>query len=128
MRKKEEQDGETKVRWYSYLALVGAGVIHGMFSSGGPLAIVYASSAVKEKDSFRSTMCLLWVTLNTILVVSYIADGSLNAEIGRTILCLVPFVAAGIIAGNLIVRRVNEKVFSLVVYICLLVTGVIMLL
>ena len=73
-------------------------------------------------------MCLLWVTLNTILVVSYIADGSLNAEIGRTILCLVPFVAAGIIAGNLIVRRVNEKVFSLVVYICLLVTGVIMLL
>ncbi|MBQ5391069.1 MAG: TSUP family transporter, partial [Spirochaetales bacterium] len=113
---------------YSYLALVGAGVIHGMFSSGGPLAIVYASSAVREKDSFRSTMCLLWVTLNTILVVTYIADGSLNAEIGRTILYLVPFVAAGIIAGNLIVRRVNEKVFSLVVYICLLVTGVIMLL
>ena len=127
-REKESQEEPGKVRWYSYLALVGAGVIHGMFSSGGPLAIIYASSAVKEKDSFRSTMCLLWVTLNTILVVSYLVDGSITADTAKTILYLLPFLVAGIIAGNVIVRRVNEKLFSLVVYICLLVTGIFMLL
>lgn len=127
-RKKDGSEEPSQVRWYSYLALVGAGVIHGMFSSGGPLAIIYTSSAVKEKDSFRSTMCLLWITLNIILVVSYLADGSITADTGRTVLCLIPFLAAGIIAGNIIVSRVNEKIFSLVVYICLLATGIFMLL
>ena len=123
-----ETDEPVHVRWYSYLALGGAGVVHGMFSSGGPLAIIYTSSSVKEKDSFRSTMCLLWITLNIILVVSYLADGSITADTGRTVLCLIPFLAAGIIAGNIIVSRVNEKIFSLVVYICLLATGIFMLL
>jgi len=129
--KEQAEEGTTEekqeVKWYSYIALVGAGVIHGMFSCGGPLAIIYASSAVKDRDSFRSTMCLLWVTLNTVLTVSYAIDGSVTADMLRTILCLIPFVIGGIIAGNLIVKRVNNKVFSVVVYACLLVTGVFML-
>lgn len=131
-RKGETQDGDASgkgpsVRWYSYLALAGAGVIHGMFSSGGPLAIIYASSAIKDRDGFRSTMCLLWITLNTVLTVSYAIDGSITAGMMKTVLYLVPFLVAGIVAGNLIVRKVDNRVFSVVVYACLLVTGVFML-
>lgn len=126
-RKEAGEDEQPVVRWYSYLALAGAGVIHGMFSSGGPLAIIYASSAIKDKDSFRSTMCLLWVTLNTVLTVSYAVDGSITADILKTILYLIPFLIAGIVAGNLIVKRVDNKVFSVVVYSCLLVTGIFMM-
>ena len=128
-RHRENGDAETPVhvRWYSYLALAGAGVVHGMFSSGGPLAIIYASSAIHDRDSFRSTMCLLWVTLNTILTVSYAVDGSITADILKTILYLVPFLIGGIIVGNLIIKRVNNRVFSVVVYSCLLVSGIFML-
>jgi uncharacterized membrane protein YfcA len=36
-------------------------------------------------------------------------------------------VIAGIIAGNLIVKRVDNKVFAVVVYSCLLITGIFML-
>ena len=122
-----QEEQPARVKWYSYLALAGAGVIHGMFSSGGPLAIIYASSAIRDKDSFRSTMCLLWVTLNTVLTVSYAIDGSITTDILKTILYLIPFVIAGIIAGNLIVKRVDNKVFAVVVYSCLLVTGIFML-
>lgn len=125
--KDASSDEGAHVRWYSYLALAGAGVIHGMFSSGGPLAIIYASSAMKEKDRFRSTMCLLWITLNTVLVISYAVDGSVTTEILKTALCLVPFVITGIILGNLVVKRVNEKAFTVVVYVCLLISGVFML-
>lgn len=129
VRRREGQQLEenTRVKWYSYFALAGAGIIHGMFSSGGPLAIIYSSSAIKERDSFRSTMCLMWITLNSILVVTYAVDGSITAEIMKTVLCLVPFLVAGIIAGNLIVRKVDNKVFSIVVYACLFVTGIFML-
>lgn len=124
---KEEEDGRKTVSWYSYLALVGAGLVHGMFSSGGPLAIVYATTAIREKDRFRTTLCLLWVTLNTILSVTYIADGSVTGEILRTILIMVPFVIAGVILGSLAVSNVNGKIFTLLVYICLLLTGIFML-
>ena len=122
-----EEEQPARVKWYSYIALGGAGIIHGMFSSGGPLAIIYASSAIRDKDSFRSTMCLLWVTLNTVLTISYAIDGSITADILKTMLYLIPFVIAGIIAGNLIVKRVDNKVFSVVVYSCLLATGIFML-
>ena len=127
-RRGSAEEGEkADVKWYSYLALVGAGVIHGMFSSGGPLAIIYSSSAIKDRDSFRSTMCMLWVTLNSILTVSYALDGSITTEMLRIALVMIPFVIGGIIAGNLIVRRVNNKVFSVVVYACLLITGIFLL-
>ena len=126
-RKADEEEEPKAVSWYSYLALVGAGLVHGMFSSGGPLAIVYATTAIREKDRFRTTLCLLWVTLNTILSVTYIADGSVTGEILRTILIMVPFVIAGVILGSLAVSKVNGKVFTLLVYICLLLTGIFML-
>ena len=126
-RKADEEEEPKAVSWYSYLALVGAGLVHGMFSSGGPLAIVYATTAIREKDRFRTTHCRLWVTLNTILSVTYIADGSVTGEILRTILIMVPFVIAGVILGSLAVSKVNGKVFTLLVYICLLLTGIFML-
>ena len=125
---RKEESGETKaVKWYAYPALVGAGLVHGMFSSGGPLAIIYATTAIREKDSFRATLCLLWVTLNTILSITYIADGSVTGEILKTILIMVPFVIVGVILGNLVNDKVNGKVFTLMVYICLLLTGIFML-
>ena len=126
-RNSGEEKGPKAVKWYAYLALVGAGLVHGMFSSGGPLAIVYATTAVREKDRFRTTLCLLWVTLNTFLCISYIADGSVDGEILKTILIMVPFVIAGLILGNLAVDKVSGKLFTLLVYICLLLTGIFML-
>lgn len=126
--KKEDEDNEEKpVKWYAYPALVGAGLVHGMFSSGGPLAIIYATTAIRKKDSFRATLCLLWVTLNTILSVTYIADGSVTGEVLKTVLIMVPFVICGVVLGNLVNDKVNEKIFTLLVYICLLVTGIFML-
>ena len=98
------------------IALTGAAACTGRITDGSP-----------SGDSFRSTMCLLWITLNTVLTVSYAIDGSIAVEMLKTVLYLVPFLIAGIVAGNLIVRKVDNKVFSIVVYACLLVTGVFML-
>ncbi|MGL5084437.1 MAG: sulfite exporter TauE/SafE family protein, partial [Clostridium sp.] len=40
------------------------GVVHGAFSCGGPLVVVYATKNIKDKTSFRATLCALWSTLN----------------------------------------------------------------
>lgn len=55
--------------------LLLAGVIHGMFVSGGALLVVYAAQVLKEKEEFRATLAPVWVVLNSILLVSQVRQG-----------------------------------------------------
>ncbi len=43
-------DTKEKSSWKSMLLLIGAGIVHGMFVSSGPLLIGYLSNEIKEKD------------------------------------------------------------------------------
>lgn len=126
----EETTVPTKRRFSGlpyYLLLVVGGIVHGMFSSGGPLVVLYASKHLPDKSRFRATLCLLWATLNTIIMASYFVDGMVDVEFARTTGLLVPFVIAGIIVGEKIHDKVNERTFTLIVFSMLLLTGIFML-
>jgi uncharacterized membrane protein YfcA len=110
-----------------YLLLIAGGVIHGIFSSGGPLVVLYASRNIPDKGKFRATLCLLWTTLNTILIAVYLKEGSFTAPVAKTTAYLVPFVLVGIFAGEKIHDKVNARTFSLIVFSMLLLTGLFML-
>ncbi|MEA5031953.1 MAG: sulfite exporter TauE/SafE family protein [Sphaerochaeta sp.] len=111
----------------SYLLLFAAGIVHGMFSSGGPLVVLYATAALPDKARFRATLCLLWTSLNTIIILTDVFGKHLTAPVlGRTAL-LVPFLIAGIVAGERIHHRVDAKTFSIIVFGMLLLTGLFML-
>ena len=111
-----------------FLLLFFGGIVHGLFSSGGPLVVLYASRALPDKGKFRATLCLLWATLNSILMVSYIASSSISAATAKNTALMLPFLAAGIAAGEWAHRRVKPGAFKLIVFATLLVTGFIMLL
>ena len=49
-----QRDTKEKSSWKSMLLLIGAGIVHGMFVSGGPLLIGYLSNEIKEKTSFSN--------------------------------------------------------------------------
>ncbi len=123
---KEETEIKANVHWYSYIALFAAGIVHGLFSSGGPLAIIYTSVALPEKKHFRATLCALWTVLNTVLVSTYFISGRITPVMWKELLCLLPFMIAGIIVGELIHNKVNGRMFLALVYVVLLVTGVVM--
>lgn len=111
----------------SYLLLFTAGIVHGMFSSGGPLVVLYATAALPDKSRFRATLCLLWTSLNTIIILTYVFGKNLTTPVlGRTA-AMIPFLIAGIVVGELIHHRVNAKTFSIIVFGMLLVTGLFML-
>jgi uncharacterized membrane protein YfcA len=109
-----------------YGILFAGGIIHGMFSTGGPLAVIYAARALPDKGQFRATLCLLWSTLNTIIIVSYLIEGTITPQAAGTTGSLILFVLAGIIAGEKIHNKLNEKIFSVMVFSMLLVTGIFM--
>ncbi len=111
----------------NYGYLFAGGVVHGAFATGGPLIVLYSTKKLSGKAQFRATMCLLWASLNTILIVQYGLDGALTRAVGTDLLLLLPFLAAGIVAGEWAHRRVNEMLFKKVVFCMLLLVGVVML-
>ncbi|MDD4301702.1 MAG: hypothetical protein PHS03_04415 [Sphaerochaeta sp.] len=97
-------------------------------SSGGPLVVLYATRALPDKGKFRATLCLLWTTLNTIIIAGYLIEGSLTLPVAKTTAMLVPFVVAGIIAGEHIHDKVDARHFSIIVFSMLFATGIVMVL
>ena len=104
------------------------GVVHGAFASGGPLLVIYAGEKVKEKGSFRATMCSVWATLNTVLLIKYIAEYFLKGDfqvkqVASVYLVAIPFLIAGAAIGMFLHKKVSSKVFSIIVYCILLAAG-----
>lgn len=109
------------------LFLFLGGCIHGAFGTGGPLVILYATVALPHKSNFRATLCLLWVTLNTIIVLQSLADGIISVEVIKLLLFSMPFLITGTILGNWLHHKVNEGLFLKLVYLVLLLSGTVLL-
>lgn len=110
-----------------YLIILLAGVIHGMFVSGGALLVVYAASRFTDKATFRATLAPVWVLLNTYMFVSHISAGYfIPRTMILTVICLVPL-AGAIYIGNLLHNRINQKAFMKMTYILLLASGIFLL-
>lgn len=104
-----------------------AGVIHGMFVSGGALLVVYAASKFTDKSVFRATLAPVWVLLNGYMLVSHLSQGYFTGN--TTVLTLISFIplALAIYLGNLLHDRINQKVFMKITYVLLLASGIMLL-
>ncbi|MTK13055.1 MAG: sulfite exporter TauE/SafE family protein [Clostridiaceae bacterium] len=107
----------------SFILFLG-GCIHGAFASGGPLVILYASEKIKNKTNFRATLCLLWITLNTIVILQSFIKGSLTSDTLRLLLFILPFLFIGAVLGNWAHYRIKDSIFSKMVYIVLFISAV----
>jgi uncharacterized membrane protein YfcA len=113
-------------KWILNTLLVIGGFIHGVFSSGGPLVVIYASKALPNKSSFRATISMLWVTLNTVMLTQNVLSGRMTPQIWEIIATCMPFLIAGALAGNWAHTHIKDKYFSRIVYGVLLVSGLFM--
>ncbi len=112
------------VKWLMNLVLFFGGVIHGAFGSGGPFVVMYATKALPDKNLFRVTLCTLWFTLNSIMVIRWTLTGALSPEvIHYTALCT-PFTVLGMVIGDKYHHRMNEHAFRVMVYGVLLLSGI----
>ncbi len=100
-----------------------AGVIQGLYASGGPLLVYVVSRLGLSKSVFRSTLAALWLILNIVLLVSYAVTGKMTVEALKDTGLLLPAVVLGMIAGEKLHRLVDERLFRYVVYSILLVAG-----
>ncbi len=108
------------------LAMIFAGLVHGLVATGGP-GLVYATSAAGlDRRSFRSTLAMVWIVLNGVMVSRFVAIGSLGGDEARSIGTLIPVLVMGTLLGEFLHARVSEHVFRVVVLGLLAIAGVLL--
>lgn len=108
-------------------ALAIAGIMQGLFVSGGSFLAVYAVAQLKEKREFRATVNAVWAFLNLIMIVTYGFNGSLTAPVLKmAALAIIPTLV-GIWLGGLLTRKVNQATFLKVIYVVLIISGAVLL-
>lgn len=112
-----------KLKLSSGVLLLLAGIVHGIFVSGGPLIIGYLTDHTANKEEFRRTVSAVWVILNGIVFVSDIASGYYTLNTLRIQAISIPFLFLGMMVGGWLFKRMNQKVFLLLTYFLLMVAG-----
>ena len=103
--------------------LVGAGIVQGAFGTGGPLTVFVVGKQLQGKRTFRATLCALWLILNIVLVAGFAVDGRVNLESARTTAWLALGLVFGVIAGELVHRRLAPEKFRVLVWGTLALAG-----
>lgn len=106
------------------LLLLAAGIIHGMFVSGGALLVVYATAKLKDKEEFRATVALIWVTTGCYMTGLQIQAGNFNSHVLFLLVVGIIPVFIGTWIGTGLVRKIRQEVFMKLTYILLLLSGV----
>ena len=115
-------------RWIAILSICLAGVMQGLFVSGGSFLVIYAVGAIPEKQRFRATLSGVWAFVNTFLLGTYVLDGSFTPDVVRTAgFALIPLSAA-VVCGSLLAGKLNQKAFLKAAYTLLTVSGAVLLL
>ena len=108
-------------------ALILSGLMQGMFTSGGPFLVIYAVSAIPEKNRFRATISTVWTVINTYMVIHMIRQGMYaNGEYMLVAYSIVP-VGLAIYVGKKVADRLDREMFLKVIYALLMISGALLI-
>lgn len=120
----KEKKEKTIPIWAGILILLAAGIIHGMFVSGGALLVIYAAAVLKDKQEFRATVALIWVTTGCYITGTQVVTGNFNSHVIWLLLIGIIPVFAGTVIGTRLVKRIPQEIFMKLTYILLLLSGI----
>ena len=103
--------------------IAAAGIVHGIYASGGPLLIYAVSRLNLPKSVFRSTLGAVWFFFSVILTASYLIAGKFTVQSLKFILILLPIIFLGILLGEWLHHRIDEFRFKIFVFGVLLFAG-----
>lgn len=110
----------------SIVLLLVAGTVHGMFVCGGPLLVTYAGEKMRDKNEFRATLSAVWVVLNSIILATDIHAGYFNGNVIKLTVISTAVLAAALVLGNLIAKKLSRSVFLQLTYILMLISGILL--
>ncbi len=104
--------------------LLGAGLVHGVYATGGPLLVYVVDRLRLHPRVFRATLAGVWLTLNVMLTIGFAARGRLDASTALCSAALVPGLALGLFFGHRVHVALDPRRLRVGVLSLLLVVGV----
>lgn len=109
-----------------YTCLGLAGIMQGLFISGGSFLVVYALERLKEKSEFRATLSMVWTLLNTYILTTYYFNGIYTAPVLKLAgIVIIPELIAIFLASKF-TKRLNQLMFLKMTYAILIVSGIVL--
>jgi uncharacterized membrane protein YfcA len=108
----------------SVAALLSAGIIHGIYASGGPMLVYAIGREGLTKKAFRSTLSMIWIVLNAVLIGRFLLLGAYDRSVVQDLLILLPTVPLGILAGEWVHHKVDERRFKVAVLSLLIAAAI----
>ncbi len=113
----------TTERWAGPLAGALGGILGGMITIWGPPMMMYFVLLKLEKDIWVRVVGLVWALGSVPLVLGYWQNGVLGpATAPVSAIACIPGMA-GVLAGEIIRRHINQQVFAKVVLVALFIIG-----
>lgn len=113
--------------WLLWSVLAAAGLIQGMFVSGGAFLVIYAAQKIKDKQQFRATLSLIWGVLNGIYAIFAVQAGYFEGDVIKIILFAIPLAALATFIGQKLSAKISQERFLKLTYVLLLFIGLILL-
>lgn len=112
-------------RWLAVPVVIGGGIFHGLFATGGPLIVYYAGREIHEPAEFLSTISVLWLILNIVLFATMWAAGQAGLQSVLMAAVVLPGFIIGVIVGSLV--KVKALTFKVLTWAVLFIVGTIQL-
>ncbi len=113
--------------WALWMVLIAAGLVQGMFVSGGALLVIYAVQKLRDKEQFRATLSAVWAILNLLYAVFQVQQGHFTGDAWITVACCIPLIALATFVGGKLGKRLSQERFLKLTYVLLLVIGAVLL-
>lgn len=101
-----------------------AGLTSTLAHAAGPITTMFLLPQAMDKTKFVATACLYYFIGNQLKLAPYLGLRLLTVESMMGSLFLLPAVVVGAFLGAFLHKRVNEKIFSAIVYVLLTAAGV----
>lgn len=111
------------VWWQGVLCGMVAGFCSVLAHAAGPIIVLFLMPQQLGKEKFVATTVIYYACLNLIKLPFYIGSHILTARVALSALWLVPVVVLGTLLGVWLNRRMNEKAFTTVVYVVVVLTA-----
>ncbi len=103
------------------------GVLAGATGITGPPVAIILSSLNTPKEKFNAVISVFILFAVSYALVFYLFSGLIRTETLILALCSVPALLAGLYTGDRLVSRLSQNIFTLVVYVVLVLMGILTL-
>ncbi|MEN1966789.1 sulfite exporter TauE/SafE family protein [Lentibacillus sp. N15] len=107
------------------------GALSGAFTTSigmpGPPILLYFSGTNTTKETLRGTTLAFYLFIYLVSLIVQVMFAGTSLEVWQTSALALPLVFIGLVAGQLLFKHMNQRVFRYLTYVLLLFTGVYML-